>query len=437
MLLSRRDALKGLVVGGALPALPAAAATNTDPEPSSFVLSNGLRIHCYAKRSGYVSAALVLRSKEIGEPGGLAHLMEHTSFSGAAGSFSAEQIRRVRQDCMQDSNATTALGTIQWNASFLPQNTARALEMLAVTSLDQRFDVETVEREARVVLQELYLIKYETNARAKRQFDQALYGKSHPYARDTVETEIAKAKCAPQRLARELAAFAETVKLPSNMDLFLVGDVEMSEVRDLAAKYFGRYPFAEGQMFDLPTAQVTRGYNALSAASPDLKGPLSELKIAWNTGVRITDPDAKVLHALGGYLNGALFEQIRDKLGDAYTPEAYYDCDRSAGIFEVLVTSSKSPAAVEARVFETIAALKRSADPAELHRFRDRFELMRRKKAESSDAILENLVGKALNGATIYDYDLGSIGPDDVLAAARRYLPSHKGAYVRLALMGR
>jgi predicted Zn-dependent peptidase len=437
MLVSRRDALKGLVVGGAVSALPARAAAS-EPEQSSFVLGNGLRIHCLSKRSGYVSAALVLRSKEIGEPGGLAHLMEHTSFTGAAGKFSAEEIRRLRQDCMQDSNATTSLGAgaIQWNASFLPHNMARALEMLAVTSLDQRFDVETVEREARVVLQELYLIKYEASARAKRQFDQALYGKSHPYARDTVETEIAKARCPPRLLARELAAFAHTVRLPSNMDLFLVGDLEANEVRHLAAQHFGPFPFAQGPVLDLPGAEITRGYNALSATSSDLRGPLSELKIAWSTGVRITDPDAKVMLALGGYLNGALFEQIRDRLGDAYTPEAVYDCDRTCGIFEIMVTSSKAPATVEARVFETIAMLKRSVDAAELERFRDRFELMRRRKAEGNDTILENMVGKALNGATVSDFDVGSITPEDVLAAARRYLPSHKGAYVRLALTG-
>lgn len=435
MTVSRREALKGMLLGGAVSALPSVA--RAAPEQSTFVLDNGLRIHCFAKTSGYVSAALVLRSKEIGDPGGLAHLMEHTSFSGAAGSFSAKQIKRLRQDCIQDSNATTEPGMIQWKASFLPRNIARVLEMLAVTSLDQRFDVETVEREARIVLQELYLIKYEANARAKLQFDRALYGNSHPYARDTLETEIKKAKSPPQRLARELSDYSQTIKLPSNMDLFLVGEIEANQIQMLAAEHFGRYPFAAGAVFDLPRAQVTRAYNALAADSSDLVGPLSQLKIAWNTGVRITDPDAKVLLALGGYLNEALNAHIREKLGDAYTPEASFAPDCSGGIFEVEVTSSKPPETVETRVFETMDQLKRHIDRAELDRFRDRFELMRRKNAQSNDSILEDLVNKALNGASIYDFDVGSITPEDILAAARRYLPSHKGAYVRLVLLGR
>jgi|GEM_PF-656579 len=447
MRVSRRDALRGLVLGGAASALPAGAAAfkgeqgtfaaGSGGEPVSLTLSNGLRIHCLTKRSGYVSAALVLRSKEIGEPGGLAHLMEHTSFSGAAGAFSASEIRQIRQDCMQDSNATTAIGSIQWNASFLPSNMARALEMLAITSLDQKFDVETVEREARVVLQELYLIKYEATGKAKQQFDQALYGSSHPYARDTVETEIVKAKTPPHRLAAELEAFARKVRLPANMDLFLVGDFAASNAFDLASRYFGSFPYGEGPMLELPSAPVTRSYNALSAPSAELKGPLSELKIAWNTGVRITDPEAKLLLALASCLNGALFQELRDRAGDAYTPEAVYDCDRSSGIFEILVTSSRSPVAMEARIFEAINNLKRRIDPAELDRFRDRFELMRRKKAECNDTILESMVNRTLHGAAIYDFDVTSIAPEDVLAAARQHLPRHKGAYVRLALMGR
>jgi predicted Zn-dependent peptidase len=287
------------------------------------------------------------------------------------------------------------------------------------------------------VLQELYLIKYETNARAKRQFDAALYGRSHPYARDTVETEIAKARTPARRLARELSAYAEKVRLPANMDLFVVGDIDPGEIRDLAARHFGPYRHASGPMLDLPSAQITRGYNALSVASPDIVDPLAEIRIAWNTGVRITDPDAMVLLALGGCLNGALFDHIRDKLGDAYTPEAVYDCDRSCGIFEILVTSSRPPEIVETRVFEAVAALKRGVRAVDLERFRDRFELMRRKKAESVDAILESMVSRALNGKAICDFDVASITADDVLQAARKYLPSHRGAYVRLALVGK
>lgn len=437
MPVSRRDALKGLLVGSALPALPAVASATSEPERFSFVLSNGLRVHCRANGSGYVSAALLLRSQEIGEASGLAHLMEHTSFSGAAGSFSAEQIRETRQDCIQDSNATTAPGTIQWNASFLPRNTEQALKILAVTSLDQKFDVETVGREARVVLQELYLGKYDTNARAKQQFSRALYGGSHPYARETLDTEIRKARTPPERLAGELSAYAATIRLPANMDLFLVGELEPQAIERVASEHFGRCPFARGPIFDLPRAQVTRAYNALTATSSELHRPLSELRIAWNTGVRVGDPEAATLLALSECLNSALYAQIRGSFGETYTPEASYDPDNCCGIFEIVISSSTAPDRLESRVFETVAMLKQNIDPKELNRFRDRFELKRRKQAQSNDAVLDDMVNKVLYGASTHDFEVNGITPDEVLAAARKYLPAHKGAYVRLALLGR
>jgi len=67
-------------------------------------------MHLASNKSGYVSAALVLRSKEIADPRGLAHIMEHTSFTGAAGSLSAKEVKTLHSDCIQDSNATTGRG---------------------------------------------------------------------------------------------------------------------------------------------------------------------------------------------------------------------------------------------------------------------------------------------------------------------------------------
>ena len=115
MTMTRRDALKGLFVGGIAAQVPTAGWAM--PHESTFTLSNGLRTHFSTNRSGYVSAALVLRSKHIANPRGLGHIMEHTSFTGAAGSLTAKQVKALHSDRIQDSNASTGRGVIQWNAS--------------------------------------------------------------------------------------------------------------------------------------------------------------------------------------------------------------------------------------------------------------------------------------------------------------------------------
>lgn len=431
---TRRDALKGLFAGGVATQLPQWAWANSS-EPL-LTLSNGLRLHYCANKSGYVSAALVLRSKAIAEPRGLAHIIEHTSFTGAAGSLSAKQIKDLHGDCIQESNATTGRGMIQWNASFLPRNTGQVLELLANTSLDQKFDVETVSSESRIVLQELFLDKFDAKGQSKRQFDSALYGPAHPYARDTTETEIAAARTPPPALAAELAQYARSLKLPANMDLFVAGEFDKNSVTDMVSKSFGRFPFAEGPMLDLPDVGITRDHKSLSAASKDLRRPLSEIRIAWNTGVRVTDVQAGTLLSLGEYLNKVLFTELREKSGDSYTPEASFKADSCSGIFEIKVQSSNNPEAVERRLFEALATLKRSVDAKELQRFSDRLELKRRKDALSNDDLLEGMIERTLHGASTRDFQVKSIAAAEIRAAASKYLPSHKGAYVRLALLG-
>ena len=84
MQINRRDTLKAFFGGAAATSLPLALSLPARAFPikqaaghQSFTLDNGLRTHFIANNSGYVTATLVLRSKEITH-NGLAHLCEHT-----------------------------------------------------------------------------------------------------------------------------------------------------------------------------------------------------------------------------------------------------------------------------------------------------------------------------------------------------------------------
>lgn len=402
----------------------------------SFKLANGFRTHILPNDSGYVSVTLVLRSKEIVHERGLAHLMEHTSFSGAAGSLSAKEIKERHQAAVQDSNASTEPGTIQWDLCFLPHYLPQVLELLSLTSLDQKFDVETVAQEARIVLQELYLDKYDANAQAQQKFNIALFGSAHPYVRETIDGEIATAKMAPERLAIELRQYSAGIKLPANMDLFLVGEVDPERTKELVEAYFGRYAYAQGPLLQIPNVGVTHAYRALDGRSRELKQPLCQLKMAWNTGVRLTDPEAPTLVALSEYLNTILFKRLREEQGDSYSPEASYEPDGCSGIFKIVIPSSKDPAEVEGRTFAAIQAMKSYIDASELGRFKDRVELKRRRKARSNEDLIDRLVQRTVEGIAVDDLAPETVTRDQLLAAARHYLPEHRGAYVRLALKG-
>lgn len=443
MIFSRRDALKVVLGSGLTFARPSplfaesiSLKSEIQDAYQKYELANGLRVHCCRCNSRYISAALVLRSKEIMAHGGLAHILEHTSFTGAAGAMTAAELKRKHKNIIQESNATTAPGILEWYASFLPRYAPEALELLAITSLDQKFDVETVASESRIVLQELYQDKYSGEAAIRRRFQSVLYGKDHPHGRDTLDLEIAKAKTPAKRLATELREFAEMIRLPANMDLLLAGDVEPGRMRELAELHFGRFAYAAGEMLEMPRVSPTRSYHAMSGKTGDLKRPLCEIRIAWNTGIPVGHPEARVLMALSACANEMLFTELREKHGDSYSPEVAYEPDACTGVFSVTVSSSKHPDKIEQRIFSIFDQLKTNLDPAELDRFRERWELKLAKAADSTDTRIETMVARVVEGCAIDDLDIGSVSYQDVAEAARKYLPRYKGAYVRVSLQG-
>jgi predicted Zn-dependent peptidase len=427
-----------LVVGTlatALPGVRRASAKSRVGDARTFTLENGLRTHCIENGSGYIVATLVLRSALI-QHDGLAHICEHTSCSGAAGSMSAAEVAAAFKDYVQDGNASTEAGALRWHATFLPEYLPQVMHLLAAVTLDQRFDLETVEAQSRVVKEELFLEKYDADRVAQSRFDRELFGSSHPYAKETLAEELALCKTPPTRLATMLRNFANAVRLPANMDLFLVGSVDHQVVEREVRRSFGGYAYASGAMLDIPQVGITRAYRPLTEASRQLQRPMSDLKLAWNTGVSVKNENARVLLALGSYLSTALFDELREKDGDTYTPEVSYEPDACSGVFRIGIASSKDPRRVEKRVFDVIARLKREIDDKEIKRQRDRMVVKRCREAKENQVLLDRLVERTLEGAAVDELAVERVTQDDLLGAARTYLPEHRHAYVRLALRG-
>jgi predicted Zn-dependent peptidase len=160
------------------------------------------------------------------------------------------------------------------------------------------------------------------------------------------------------------------------------------------------------------------------------------LRIAWNTGVCFNGPDARILLALGAYLSTALFDELREKDGDTYTPDVFYEPDACSGVFRIAISSSKDPQKVEKKVFEVVDKMKSAIDAKELGRLRNRIALKRCKEAGDNQALLDRMVDRTLDGSSIDDLAVETVTPDEMLAAARKYMPEHRQAYVRLALKG-
>ena len=178
-----------------------------------------------------------------------------------------------------------------------------------------------------------------------------------------------------------------------------------------------------------------RTHQRISGVASNLSRPMGEIRIAWNTGVAIGDPDAHVLLALGEYLNELLFSELRKKHGAAYSPEAGYEPDSCSGIFSIVITTRKPLGEVESG-YSRFAEIKDYINPTELALYRDRWELKRLKLVESSEFDFRTLVARLVEGCALEDLAIERVSADDMVAAARKYLPKYKGGYVCVSLRG-
>jgi len=436
--MNRRTFFKGPLAAGLAGAGLSRPVRASTRDERCFQLDNGFTVQVAEADFGYTALLLMLRSKEISDDDGLGHLIEHTSFAGAAGERSAHEVEEAWKDYVQDSNATTSPGRIVWTASFLPHHLEQVIELLALTSLDQRFDVPTVAQEKAIVLQELYDDKYDGSGQGERQLERSLYGKDHPLARDTTEAEIRKAKTPANELAVELREFSKRLRLPANMNLYIVGSLgsHSSDLDRVVARHFGRYAAKSGPFLEMPEVPRTVGYKALTKRSRDLERPLSSLEVAWNTGVTIRHPDAAALVLLAKYVNSVLFDRIRETDGDAYSPEADFDLCDCAGVFDICLKTTKDPRRIEKQVLAALAEVKRSVGARELERCKERCELSRRRNRWQDNKLLESLSERTCQGIAFDELDTRSVTVSDVKSAAERYLPDYQGAYVRLAELG-
>ena len=436
--MNRRTFFKGPLTVGLAGAAFARTALASPHAERSFQLDNGFTVQVVEADLGYTALLLMLRSKEIMAHDGLSHIIEHTSFVGAACDLSAHEIESAWKDYVQDSNASTMPGRIVWTASFLSHHLARVIELLALTSLDQRFDVPTVAQEKAIVLQELYGDKYDGGTRGELQFNQSLYGKDHPLAYDTTEAEIRKAETPADKLALELREFSKRLHLPANMNLYIVGSLggHSSDIDRVVADHFGRYARKSGPFLQMPMVPRTVDYKRLTERSGQLLRPLCSLEIAWNTGVTIMHPEAASLVLLAECINSALFDDLREQNGDAYSPEASLELSDVAGVFDIFLKTTKDPRGIEKGIFAVLDGIKRGIEPRDLARCKERLELNRRRNRWQDNTLLSCLSERTRYCIATDDLDLQSVTASDVRSVAARYLPDHHGAYVRLAELG-
>ena len=286
-------------------------------EPIRFSLPNGLKVVLQpggaAKVVAFQAWVGVGSADEPPELAGIAHVFEHMLFKGTE-RRGVGQIAQEVEGAGGEINAWTSFDQTVYHLVMASRYFDTGLDILADAIQNSSFDAGELERELKVVIEE---IKQGEDAPA-RMATQALFGNAfskHPYRRPVSGTAESV-----RRITREqVAAFHRDNYRPDGAVISVVGDVTVDEIRrELMARLAGWSAPGHARP-DIPMApssppvehrRITR---ALTQATVSLGRP----------AIRQDHPDYFPLvvanYILGGGSASRLYSRVREERGLAYS----------------------------------------------------------------------------------------------------------------------
>lgn len=327
-------------------------------------LANGLRV-ATREMTGVETVSVGLFADigsrhERARENGLAHLFEHMVFKGAGGR-SARAIAEAIEDVGGELNAATSRETTVFSARLLADDLALGTGIIADLVRLPHFDGEELEREKRVVLQELGEAR---DTPGDIIFDnlQSVAFPGQPLGRSILGDEASVGGLDRADLTRWQQRYR-----PDGLILVAAGKVDHDMLVDLAAVRFGDLRHAEAALPE--PAQFVGG---LSADPRRFEQAHLALGFAAPRALAADYFAARLFaEAVGGGMSSRLFQSVREERGLAYSIYAAVQAFDDAGLFYIyLATERREAAAAMALVREELARAARDLQPAELERAR-------------------------------------------------------------------
>jgi predicted Zn-dependent peptidase len=306
------------------------------PIPTSFcvsqaaivreVLPSGLRLvteRMSHVRSVSVGVWLTRGSRhEPTEEGGIAHFVEHMLFKGTA-SRTQEEIAQTIDSLGGQMDAFTAKEYAGYYIKVLDEHLPVAVDILSDIVMNPMFDTEELEREKKVVLEEIKMVEDTPDDLVHELFSERFWN-GHPLARPILGTTASVQALAPEVLRQ----YFDLTYRASNLIVVVVGNVEHDEVRALIGAAFEALP---------------RGAEIVTDAQPSVvpnvlvrDKDLEQSHVCLGTaGYPQDHADRYASYALntilGGSMSSRLFQNVREKRGLAYTVYSGMSAYRDTG----------------------------------------------------------------------------------------------------------
>ncbi len=301
---------------------------------------------------------------ETADLGGIAHFVEHMLFKGTT-TRSAEDIAQAIDSIGGQLDAFTAKEYASYYIKVLDEHLPLAIDILSDIVMNPAFSVEDIEREKKVVVEEIKMVEDTPDDLVHELFTQGFWA-DHPLGRpilgtrETVESFNAD-------LLRDY--FRDAYTAP-NLIISAVGNLEHDRVRELVEQRFDPVPTTgEALQEQAPTVAPK-----ILIRNKDLEQShvcLGASSYPQNHDDRYSSYVLNTL--LGGSMSSRLFQNVREKRGLAYAVFSGLSAYRDAGSFTIYAgCSNEAVGEVIDLVVEELRGVKQAPVPdAELQRAKD------------------------------------------------------------------
>jgi predicted Zn-dependent peptidase len=369
-------------------------------------------------RSVSIGVWLTRGSRHEPQPqSGIAHFVEHMLFKGTA-TRSAEDIAQTIDSIGGQMDAFTAKEYASYYIKVLDEHLPLAVDVLADIVMNPAFGAGDIEREKKVVLEEIKMVEDTPDDLVHELFIESFWA-GHPLGRPILGTRETVESLTQDGLRRY---FSGAYRAP-NLIVAAVGNVDRARVRDLVARAFEGLPSASEPTREAPPRVVPRTI----IRNKELEQ--SHVCLGTN-GYRQDHEDrysSYVLNTiLGGSMSSRLFQNVREKRGLAYAVFSGLSAYRDTGSMTIYAGCSND--AVGELIDVVVAELRRLKDEplseAELRRAKDHLKGSLMLSLESTSSRMSHLARQEIYFDRHFGLDetldgVERVSRDDVQRVAR------------------
>jgi predicted Zn-dependent peptidase len=331
-------------------------------------LDNGLRIlteQMNQVRSVSIGVWLTRGSRhEPADQSGIAHFVEHMLFKGTD-TRSAEDIAQAIDSIGGQLDAFTAKEYASYYIKVLDEHLPLALDILSDIVLNPAFAPEDIEREKKVVVEEIKMVEDTPDDLVHEIFTQGFW-EDHPLGRPILGTR----ETVESFTSESLRDYFTSSYTPQNLVVAAVGNLEHDRVRRLVEERFGHLRPAAARLVEEPPRVVPK----VLIRNKELE----QSHVCVGTSSYRQDHEDRyasyVLNTLlGGSMSSRLFQNVREKRGLAYAVFSGLSAYRDAGSFTIYAgCANEAVSEVVDVVVEELRGIRQTPVPtAELQRAKD------------------------------------------------------------------